>query len=52
MFVRLLLLCIYYTIGGFDNMEINLQGNKGALFQKNEKATDWRGGGNNIQIQV
>jgi hypothetical protein len=34
MFVRLLLLCIYYTIGGYGHREINIQGNKGALFQE------------------
>jgi hypothetical protein len=26
-------------------MGINIQGNKGALFQEKEKVTEWRGGG-------
>jgi len=50
MFVGLLP-CIYYTIGGSNHREINIQSNNGALFpekkelfQKNKTATDWRGG--------
>jgi hypothetical protein len=38
MCVRLLLPCIYYTIGGPDLTETNIEGSKGAQFQEEEKA--------------